>query len=700
MNARERISGSFRRAGKSVSAFLDRLYLSVPPYRLTFGDRLTALLVILPIFLLYVLTCSHAPNLAGDSPEMVGGAYSLGILHPPGYPTYTLIGYLFTHLPFGSIAFRLNFFSALIHTLTLLFLFVILLKITASRSASALTVFILGVSPLFWFYSLIAEVFPLNDFFAVMLIMVAILSRDRWLEGQAHRSRRLALLLVFLCGLSLTHHQTIILVFPTVALIAARPLSMLLRRPRGILAAVGFFLLGLLPYAYLPLRAAQHPYMNFADPSSLSSFINVVSRRVYGTTKLWIGPQAEHRLDMVFEFFKTMDMQIYLLGMALILLGAWLMACQRRGDFYPFFISFILTGLAFPLLANVTLHGPFEVSTIERFFLLPLLLLCPFMAMGWQYVLRFLRQAVGRLNVMPILHRILAMALIALLAMPFYLPLRSTYNQVQLRDDLIPEAYIQELLYGIEDGSVLFLSGDIPVELVDFYYRNCVPERPRVITIAWSFWGLPWYMKHLQSWYPELNLPVTGELEKPFSDRILYYKCRLAEYLMKNNPQVPAFYTVEKNMGFRDDYRYIPHGFCYRIVPADTDLDYEEIYASLNLFYEDLSPVIFKLSGYASNRRELFMAHYLAMHVHEAASFFKESGYLDKAIKINTVAFSIFPFQEYEFETAEMMYQSGYLHEAESLFHDYASSGSYFDRRTWESLIKLEEIKKRREEME
>ncbi|MBW2474999.1 MAG: DUF2723 domain-containing protein, partial [Deltaproteobacteria bacterium] len=36
----------------------------------------------------------------------------LGVPHPPGYPTYTLLGWLFTRLPFGSIAWRVNLLSS------------------------------------------------------------------------------------------------------------------------------------------------------------------------------------------------------------------------------------------------------------------------------------------------------------------------------------------------------------------------------------------------------------------------------------------------------------------------------------------------------------------------------------------------------------------------------------------------------------
>jgi hypothetical protein len=49
-----------------------------------------------------------------DVGEMDTVPYILGIAHPPGFPLYTLIGWAFTHLvPFGSVAFRMSFLSAL-----------------------------------------------------------------------------------------------------------------------------------------------------------------------------------------------------------------------------------------------------------------------------------------------------------------------------------------------------------------------------------------------------------------------------------------------------------------------------------------------------------------------------------------------------------------------------------------------------------
>src|SRR3972149_1070758 len=65
--------------------------------------------------LVYYLTL--APNLTWahgghDGGDLIVAAYTLGVSHPPGYPAYTLLAHLFTLLPWGSVAFRVNLLSA------------------------------------------------------------------------------------------------------------------------------------------------------------------------------------------------------------------------------------------------------------------------------------------------------------------------------------------------------------------------------------------------------------------------------------------------------------------------------------------------------------------------------------------------------------------------------------------------------------
>src|SRR5437762_3277993 len=67
----------------------------------------------LGVVILAVYVRTLAPTVAGgDSGELITAAYTLGVAHPPGYPLYTLLAKLFTLIPIGTIAWRVNLFSA------------------------------------------------------------------------------------------------------------------------------------------------------------------------------------------------------------------------------------------------------------------------------------------------------------------------------------------------------------------------------------------------------------------------------------------------------------------------------------------------------------------------------------------------------------------------------------------------------------
>ena len=67
---------------------------------------------------LYMYTL--APTvLPSNSGEFQFVADILGIAHPPGYPLYTMLGKLFTLIPLGDVAYRVNLMSAFFAALTL-----------------------------------------------------------------------------------------------------------------------------------------------------------------------------------------------------------------------------------------------------------------------------------------------------------------------------------------------------------------------------------------------------------------------------------------------------------------------------------------------------------------------------------------------------------------------------------------------------
>src|SRR5690349_13982207 len=75
--------------------------------------RLLKLSISLALFILatYILTLFPTVS-GGDSGELIAAVHTGSVAHPPGYPLYTLLAKLFTFIPYGSIAWRINLFSA------------------------------------------------------------------------------------------------------------------------------------------------------------------------------------------------------------------------------------------------------------------------------------------------------------------------------------------------------------------------------------------------------------------------------------------------------------------------------------------------------------------------------------------------------------------------------------------------------------
>lgn len=131
--------------------------------------------ICLGVLCLAVYGRTLAPTLAGgDSGELTTAAYTLGVAHPPGYPLYTLLGKAFSLLPYGSIAWRLNLFSAVCNTAAVVVLLWTVWRWSGDALAGFTAAAMFAFSPLAWRYALVAEVFALNTFLVCCLLYGAV----------------------------------------------------------------------------------------------------------------------------------------------------------------------------------------------------------------------------------------------------------------------------------------------------------------------------------------------------------------------------------------------------------------------------------------------------------------------------------------------------------------------------------------------
>ena len=119
-------------------------------------DILFALLIGTLSLALYVHTL--APSLLyGDVAEFQTLSYTLGMTHASGYPTQIIFGHLFTFLPFGNIAYRVNLMSAFFGALAVANVYLIVRLMGGWRTAGLLASTALATSTFFWRRTIIAE---------------------------------------------------------------------------------------------------------------------------------------------------------------------------------------------------------------------------------------------------------------------------------------------------------------------------------------------------------------------------------------------------------------------------------------------------------------------------------------------------------------------------------------------------------------
>lgn len=264
-------------------------------------------LMFILILVVYIATLS--PSIAGgDAGELVAEGCILGIAHPPGYPIFTMMVNMLSKLASGNIevAYIINVSSAILTSAAAYFLgstvlFALEWNVYDSNkdnTADALShgghifgMSLFAFSPLIWQYATTAEVFPLNTFFASLIIYLVVLFAKT-------KSSNIAILGAFICGLAACNQHTIFLYeIPLIAWMTFLLRRRLLSSKRWTLSVyIGIaFLIGLSCYAYMPIAQRYKPeWGSWGDVTTFDGFIHHFLRRDYGTLQLFSGGSGKN----------------------------------------------------------------------------------------------------------------------------------------------------------------------------------------------------------------------------------------------------------------------------------------------------------------------------------------------------------------------------------------------------------------------
>ena len=147
---------------------------------------------IVGVVLLAIYVTTLAPTITwahhgADGGDLVTAVAQGSIPHPPGCPTYLLLGELFIRLPWGDLAWRLNLMSAVLAAgaATLTAMTVKLYLSPASCLLPLASCLCLGLAPLFWSQAIITEVYALAAFFVALVMYLALRGGPAWAIGLA-----------------------------------------------------------------------------------------------------------------------------------------------------------------------------------------------------------------------------------------------------------------------------------------------------------------------------------------------------------------------------------------------------------------------------------------------------------------------------------------------------------------------------------
>ncbi|HPZ10055.1 MAG TPA: DUF2723 domain-containing protein [Candidatus Eremiobacteraeota bacterium] len=515
-------------------------------------------------FILYIIFL--CPTIAGgDSPELITAAYVMGVPHPPGYPLYTIMGKLFTCIPFYSIAWRVNLMSAFLDSCCCLLVFLSLNKITRDPASSLCGSISLACSRFFWHYSEVAEVFALNNFFASLLIYILICWREKILNAQAVSGVRGATgylyLFSFCYGLSLTNHHTMILLFPAFLFFILYYRRNFFLNLKVLLPSFLLFLTGLLPYIYLPLAAMREPPMNWMNPVNSKNFKAIILRENYGSLSLiskkifkdfHIKPTSTvKKLSVYFTFLYH---QFAITG---LLLGITGLIYGFSKDFLPFniflLIAFFFCGPFFIILANMPVEIPLLLGVLHRFYIMSAVIFAFWIGTGTYKLFKSLR------------YREIFSVIITSIC--FLILFFSNLKEADFRDNYLAFDYGKNILSSLPEDSILFLKGDLPSMTID-YLQMVEGYRTDVHVIDQVKLHHKWYVHQIKKRFPHVIIPGERYDKKNLTNLIL---------ISSNIERYSIFFTDFEERTYEKKFKAIKWGLAKKIIPKDTVISQTEI---------------------------------------------------------------------------------------------------------------------------
>lgn len=530
-------------------------------------------------FLVYLTTLCRTVSFI-DAGELATVASVLGIAHPTGYPLFTLVAHCALWIPLpGEEVLRLNIFSALTVAIAVGVFFKVLMvlaRLAGNRKqkrtqtavqastiwivAAIVTSLVLGLSTTVWDQSVAIEVYGLH----LLLILLTTYLFLRGIEENVSNASPVPRQLIasaFLLGLSFSNHLTTLLIVPALLYLFLRAFGV----NRTSLALSGrllpFFLLGLSPYLYLPIRAGAHPPLEWGFPAELERLIWHVSGKQYRSWMFSSFDSAEKQFTYFVDHFSS---EFNWLVIVVMLLGVWKLFRSNKRLFV--FLAVAFFGCLFYSIN-------YDIHDIDSYFLLAYVVAACFVFFGIIAVLEFLPEGGSE--------RLVVIASITLLSLPA-VQFINNRKEVSEADNHLVEDYVHNVFRNVDQNALIISYQWDYFVAPALYFQTVRKERPDVAVIDKELLRRSWYFIYLKDRYPWLVERSRTEIDDflrelyKFEHDLPYeasaiearYVAMINSFITHSLSDRPVYVGPEIEPEFGQGYARRPEGLMFRLVQA------------------------------------------------------------------------------------------------------------------------------------
>lgn len=473
----------------------------------------------LAFFALYLATLPPALAPYRDTGEMSLAAQTLSVAHPTSYPLYVQLAHAAGLVPLGNRAYRLGLLSSAAGALALALVF-FLCRRRWGWEAGVCAALLLGLDPTYW------SIVQVQEMYSLWVLGAALLMGLAW-ELHDAPTEKLWLAFCFTFGLCLTNRLDILLwapgllaatapfagaapvwagfaflVVPTVMILSGSnaPIVVLIvgtvlwfrPRERGLpwlYRGLGFALLGLSCYLFLPIRSAQGPFLDWNHPAAAANFLESLLRTRYGgTLDLLSKNYAKGELfgENLWLYGRHLFSSFSVLGLAVVLWGSYRCARSQPRRWLGMAVAYWWSGPVFLFMANLP-PNPHAAAIVEPHYLLSDLIL---VFWAGEFAPRRFSAAVR------------AVFLGLLIAVPYASGHFTRFNR---RTHLFSYDYAKNIFRSIPPGGTLVAKKDVQLYAL-WHYQTVQGWRPDASLVSQGLSGSPWYQAGLRRARPGLFL--------------------------------------------------------------------------------------------------------------------------------------------------------------------------------------------------